>query len=91
MNNAYRQGFIEKCAEYGVDPGQLVKTALSLRFLNKICGLKQVRASRAARRAEDLQFVRDMTGKQTGKVTPRDFEEMFGEGPDFNPLSLLFG
>jgi hypothetical protein len=24
-------------------------------------------------------------------VTPKDFEEMFGEGPDFNPLSLLFG
>ena len=27
MNSAYRQGFIDKCAEYGLEPERLVKTA----------------------------------------------------------------
>ena len=91
MNNAYRQGFMEKCAEYGVDPGQLVKTALSLKLLNKRWLARRMRSVKAARKADDLKFVRDATGKQPGKVTPEDFDAMFGEGPDFNPLSLFFG
>ena len=27
MDNIYRQGFVDKCAAYGVDPEQLVKFA----------------------------------------------------------------
>jgi len=30
MNEVYAQGFIDKCAEYGVDPEQLIKNAQAL-------------------------------------------------------------
>lgn len=33
MTEAYRQGFVEKCAECGVDPDRLVKQAQMMRFL----------------------------------------------------------
>ena len=46
MNNAYAQGFIQKCAEAGVDPEQLVKTAVRGDMLGKLMMLGE-RAAKA--------------------------------------------
>lgn len=60
MENTYVQGFIDKCAEHGVDPEWLVKTsAITGASIEKL-----------------LAKMMDSSGRYTGKASMRDLSRL---------------
>jgi hypothetical protein len=96
MNDLYTQGFIDKCAEHGVDPEQLVKSAM--RGQRALDLLRKAHARNPDRKypvgsshqpmlkapGEYLDNFRDMK-----LISPRNFRETFATTPDLKRLQEL--
>lgn len=89
----YEQGFMDKCAELGVDHSALVKTARRTRLLNKLWHIGRQRASRATAKAtaktEFNKLLEDILGRKPNKATLQEDIADVLPGFDMNPFSLF--
>jgi hypothetical protein len=70
MNDNYVQGFIQKCAEAGVDPEELVKRAArgdQAYGLLKLLGIRGEKAIRTLQAAAAQQWARPMVAAPSGE------------------------